>query len=281
MTKVPVTAIILTQDEEINIGRCLSALPRFDEIIVVDSGSEDRTLEIVREQFPKTKVYVHPFENFGDQRNWALDATSPRNEWVLFIDADEFMEDPLADEISSFVQSPGEHVGGFIAGRNYFLGRWLKRCTFFPSFQLRLLKVGRVRYRKEGHGQREVMDGAAIYLRGSWYHDAFSHGIAQWIERHNKYSSEEVELILRLRGEPLRLKEFFGTPLVRRRMLKRLLSRLPGRAVIRIVYTYLIHCGFLDGRAGFWFCVLRFAHECHIVAKLAEAKYRGKRSDSN
>jgi len=276
MTPVPVTAIILTQDEEINIARCLSALHRFDEVIVVDSGSQDRTLEIVREQFPQTKIYEHPFENFGDQRNWALDQTTQRNGWVLFIDADEFMEDPLADEISSFVQSPGDHVGGFIAGRNHFMGRWLKRCTFYPSYQLRLLQRGKVRYRKEGHGQREVMDGTAIYLKTSWYHDAFSHGIHQWIDRHNRYSSDEVELILRLRKEPLQPFDLFGDRLARRRVSKRLLARLPGRAFVRIFFTYFVRLGFLDGRAGFWFCVLRFTHECHIMAKLAEVHSRSQ-----
>ena len=280
MNKIPVSVMILTYNEQCNIERCVEALSVFEEIIVVDSGSTDQTTETLAKQFPSVRVYERAFTDFGDQRNWAIENTNPRFEWILFVDADEFMEPSLADEIADFVQQSNEHVGGFIAGRNYFMGQWLKHCTFYPSYQLRLLKIGSVRYRKEGHGQREVVDGSTAYLKHGWHHAAFSHGIHQWIERHNRYSSDEVELILRLRREPLGCLDFFGEPLARRRMLKRLLARLPGRAIVRIFYTYILRLGFLDGRAGFWFCVLRFSHECHIMAKVAEATSHSKISCS-
>ena len=268
---IPVTVIVLTYNEEVNIGRCLGALHAFEDIVVVDSGSKDSTLNTIREDFPKVRVYDHPFDDFGQQRNWALDETDAKFDWVLFIDADEFMEEPLVSEITEFVANPQGKVGGFIAGRNYFLGTWLKHCTFYPSFQLRLLKRGDVRYRKEGHGQREVTDGELDYLTASWRHEGFSKGLHQWIARHNNYSSNEVELLLRLRDEKLSVGGMFSLDSIkRRRALKVLGAKLPGRPLTRFLYTYVLRLGFLDGRAGFVFCQLRFAHDCHILAKIAE-----------
>lgn len=268
---IPVSAIILTYNEADNIGPCVEALRAFAEVIMVDSGSTDGTVELVHNSYPQVRVFHHGFEDFGTQRNWALDETSPRYEWILFIDADEFMEQPLAEEIREFTANPGDNVGAYIAGRNYFLNRWLRRCTFFPSYQLRLLKRGQVRYRKEGHGQREVTDGELAYLRQSWRHEGFSHGVHQWIERHNQYSTDEVELILRLRNESLTFAELFDRdPIRRRRALKKVAARLPGRAINRFLYTYVWRGGFLDGYPGLLFCLLRWAHECHITVKLAE-----------
>lgn len=272
---IPVTVIILTHDEAINIARCIDCLRAFDEIIVVDSGSTDGTLEILAKDYSNVRVLHHPFEDFGAQRNWALDESNPRHEWVLFVDADEFMEEPLALEISAFVAQPDEAMGAYIAGRTYFLGRWLKYSTFFPSYQLRLLKLGRVRYRKEGHGQREVTDGPLVYLKHSWRHEAFSHGVQQWIDRHNRYSTDEVALIKQLQRDKIVWNHVIGLdPVNRRRALKCLLAKLPGRPVLKFFYGYVLRSGWLDGRAGLYFNLLRCAHEMHVVAKLADSKYR-------
>ena len=278
--KIPVSVIILTFNEELNIARCLNSLSQFDERIIVDSGSTDSTLDIVGKSFPDVRIFSHDFEDFGAQRNWAIDETQPRHEWILFVDADEFMEQDLAEEIDEFVKKADEFDGGFIAGRNYFLGKWLKRTTFFPSYQLRLLKRGKVRFKREGHGQREVTDGKTLYLKNSWYHDGFSQGVAHWIERHNRYSSAEVELVEQLRKEPLRLSHLFSLqPILRRRCLKRLASRIGFRPLTRFFYTYFWRLGFLDGKAGLLFCMLRFAHEIHIMVKLGEKKFSSSKSD--
>lgn len=272
LPKIPVTVILLTWNEARNLPRCLGALQDFAEIVVVDSGSTDGSRAWVAEHFPRVRWLENPFEDFGQQRNWALDHGQASHEWILFVDADEFMEPPLAEEIRDWIATEPSEVGAFIAGRNYFLGSWLKYSTFYPSFQLRLLRKGKVRYQKEGHGQREVADGKLVYLRHSWYHDAFSHGIEQWIARHNRYSSEEVALIHRLRCEPLLLRGLVSKDRIcRRRCLKRLAARVPARNWVRWWYTYIWKWGFLDGRAGWLFSWLRFAHETHIVIKLAES----------
>jgi len=197
---VNLTAIVLTYNESANIGACVRAMAAVDDIVVVDSGSTDDTIARACAERADIRVFTNPFKDFGDQRNWALDNSEPKHPWVLFVDADEFCEPELLEEIEQFIASPGLQVGGYIAGRNYFLGQWLKYSTMYPSYQLRLLKLGQVRYRKEGHGQREVTEGPLRYLKHGWRHEGFSKGVHQWVARHNQYSTDEIELIERLRS---------------------------------------------------------------------------------
>ncbi|MCB1633369.1 MAG: glycosyltransferase family 2 protein [Xanthomonadales bacterium] len=270
---LPLTVLILTHNEAINIEPCLRALARVDDVVIVDSGSTDDTLARARAVRPDVRIFEHPFQDFGDQRNWAIDHAQPRHEWLLFVDADEYCDPELLNEIEALITNPADVVGGYIAGRNYFLGQWLKRSTMYPSFQLRLLKCGQVRYRKEGHGQREVTDGPLHYLKHGWRHEAFSKGVHQWVARHNQYSTDEVELVLRLRSETIPWRNMLGSdPIARRRALKILAARLPGRPLWRFLYTYVLRAGMLDGRAGLNYCLLRVAHDLHIGVKLRERR---------
>jgi glycosyltransferase involved in cell wall biosynthesis len=268
----PITAIILTLNEEANIRPCLECLDWIDDLVIVDSGSRDGTLALAAEARKDVRIMSHPFKDFGDQRNWALDFSNPKYEWVLFVDADERITAECSEAIRRAVENPGSCVGFYLSSRSFFLGRWIKHCTLYPSWQLRLLKIGHVRFRKEGHGQREVSEGPLGYVRKPYDHYGFSKGISDWIDRHNVYSGEEVELIERVRSEPLEIKDLFAGPVERRRCLKRIAARAGCRPFLRFVYMYVIRGGILDGRAGWHFCLLRVAHEIHITAKLAEAR---------
>lgn len=271
--RAPVSIVILTMNEELNIRACLETVAWADDVVLVDSGSRDRTVELARQARPDVRVLEHPFLDFGDQRNWALDHAELRHDWVLFLDADERCTPACASAIGDAIRGPGDQSGFFLTCRNFFLGRWIKRCTFYPSWQLRLLRKGLVRYRKEGHGQREVTDGPLGYIREPYDHYGFSNGIEHWIARHNKYSTNEVELIQQLRLQPLQLKDLFSAdPVARRRGLKRLAARVGCRPLARFLYMYIFRAGFLDGYPGLVFCMLRVAHEIHITAKLAEAR---------
>lgn len=266
-----VSVIILTGNEELNIAGCLASLDWADDVIVVDSFSRDETLNRARRARPNVRIFQNAFMDFGQQRNWALDETSPLHEWILFLDADERCTPAFIEALRAAVADPGDQVGFFLCYRNMFLGRWIKRSTFYPSWQLRLLRRGAVRYQKEGHGQREVTSGPLGYIRAPYDHFGFSKGVADWIARHNQYSTHEIELILQLRREPLRLTDLFRRdPVVRRRCLKRVAARIPLRPVTRFLYSYIFRGGFLDGRAGWHYCLLRASHEIHVEAKLAE-----------
>jgi glycosyltransferase involved in cell wall biosynthesis len=271
---VPVTAIILAHNEAVNIAGCLRSMARVDDVILVDSGSTDETLASAHTARPDVRIFSRAFSDFGDQRNWALDHCAPRHLWVLFVDADEFCTPELLDEIADFIAAPGAAVGAFVAGRNYFLGRWLRYSTLYPSYQLRLLKLGAVRYRKEGHGQKEVTDGPLHYLREGWRHEGFSHGVAQWIARHNRYSTEEVENLLALSMRTIDPKGLLSSdPIRHRRALKVLGAKLPGRPLWRFLYVYVLRGGFRDGGPGLIYCALLFAHAIHMSAKLHEQRY--------
>ncbi|MBX3437496.1 MAG: glycosyltransferase family 2 protein [Planctomycetaceae bacterium] len=265
--------MILTRNEAATIESCLKFLDWADDVILIDYFSTDDTIVRAKVARPDLRIFQHAFLDFGDQRNWALDETSPRHSWVLFLDADEHCNAECARGIRDAVEHPGENVGFYLTCRNMFLGRWIKRCSLYPTWQLRLLKRGEVRYRKEGHGQREIADGPLGYLDAPYDHYGFSHGVAHWVARHNRYSTDEVELVHRLRQEPLALQDLISLdPIRRRRCLKRMAARFGCRPLARFVYLYFIRRGFLDGRAGFHFCLLRVAHEIHITVKLAEAR---------
>lgn len=270
---VPVTAIVLTLNEESNITRCLDCLRRADDVVIVDSFSSDGTLAAACRARPDIRVFKHRFENFGDQRNWALGHTAPAHDWILFVDADEFCTDILMDEVNRFIARPGAMVGAYISGRNYFLGRWLKYSTMYPFYQLRLLKLGCVTFEKSGHGQREVVDGGAAYLQASWRHEPFSKGVTGWIERHNKYSSEESLLMLELEREPMAWRRVLASdPVLRRREMKKLSARVPLRPLLRFLYLYILKRGFLDGYAGLIYCSMVMANQIHLSAKIAEQR---------
>lgn len=269
----PVSVIILTHNEERNIGECVETLDWAEDIIIVDSGSTDATEDLARSVRANIRFFNHPFKDFGDQRNWALDQTGPRHPWILFLDADERCTTALAESIRQTVSSNTPHSGYYLCYRNFFLGRWIKRCTRFPTWQLRLLKHGEVRYEKMGHGQKEVTSGSLGYLHEPYDHYGFSQGIAHWIARHNRYSTEEIEHTLKLRQQPLHLRDLFTRDRVsRNRCMKRIASRLPFRPLIGFLYLYIWKRGFLDGYAGLLYCLLRLTHEIHMLVKLEEKR---------
>jgi glycosyltransferase involved in cell wall biosynthesis len=276
---IPLTAVILTKNEAVNIRECIARLSQVNDVILVDSDSTDDTVTIAREERPGVRIFHRRFTDFGDQRNWALDNTSPRHDWILFVDADEFCDDEFLEELVGFLSQPGEFVGAFVAGKNYFLGQWLKHSTMYPSYQLRLLKRGEVRFRKQGHGQAEVTAGRLHYLKHGWRHEAFSKGLSQWLDRHNKYTSEEALYMLQLRSKPIPFRRLFSRdPVNRRRAIKLFGSRLPARPLLLFLYLYVFRLGFLDGYPGWLYCILVMTNQFITVAKQRELAVKMKDS---
>ncbi|MEX2670955.1 MAG: glycosyltransferase family 2 protein [Phycisphaeraceae bacterium] len=271
--RAPLTAIILTFNEAENIGPCLQSLDWIDDVVLIDSGSTDDTVALAQQARPDVRIFTNAFEDFGQQRNFALDHAEAKHDWILFLDADERSNLAFAEAIQNAIADPDGNVGFYLCYRNYFLGKWIKRCTMYPSWQLRLLKQGEVRYRKEGHGQREVTQGPLDYLHAPYDHYGFSKGITDWIARHNHYSSNEVELIQSLQTKPLVLRDLVSSDaILRRRCLKRLAARVGFRPLVRFVYLYFIRLGVLDGRAGFYFCLLRMSNDLNTTVKLVERR---------
>ena len=140
--RFPVSVMILTLNEADHIQECLAHLDWADEVILVDSYSSDDTVKRAIAARPELRVFEHAFTDFGDQRNWALDNTAPRHEWILFLDADEHCNADCADAIRKAINEGGKTAGYFLTCRNMFLGRWIRHATMYPSWQLRLLHRG-------------------------------------------------------------------------------------------------------------------------------------------
>lgn len=269
--RAQLTAILLTRDEESNITLCLGGLEWIDDIIILDSGSVDLTVPKARAARPDVRIFTREFDDFGAQRQWALDNTGPKHEWILFLDADESIPDACRDEILRVIRVDEGPSGYYMTGVNHFLGKPIPRSSLYPSWQLRLLKSGEVSFHKEGHGQRELSKGRLAYIAAPYHHFPFSKGVHQWIHRHNVYSDEEVELWLKLRRDKLSLSDLVKGPVPRRRCIKRIVARISARPIISFLNSYILRMGFLEGRSGLAFCLLRLSYDLQISVKISEA----------
>ncbi len=264
---------ILTHNEEIDIAACIKSALLSDDVIVIDSFSCDRTLEIVA-QYP-VRLVQHEFESHGHQRTWMLESVPSRYDWVYILEADERMTSELFEECLTAIQSD-QHVGYYAAERVMFMGHWIRFSTQYPRYQLRLLRRGKVWFTDYGHTEREVCDGSTGFLNSTYPHYTCSKGFSRWIEKHNRYSTDEAaETIAQLRQGQLNWRDlWFGeTEVKRRRALKDLSLRLPFRPLIRFLYMYLGLGGILDGRAGLTWCVLQAFYEYLILLKVWEMQH--------
>ncbi|MDJ0713164.1 MAG: glycosyltransferase family 2 protein [Prochloraceae cyanobacterium] len=263
---------ILTYNEEIDIAEAIESAMLSDDVVVVDSFSRDLTVEIAS-SYP-VRVVQHEFESHGKQRSWMLKEVPTKYEWVYILEADERMTKELFAECLEAIQST-EAIGYYVAERVMFMGKWIRRSTQYPRYQMRLFKKGKVWFTDYGHTEREVCDGLTGFLKETYPHYTCSKGLSRWIEKHNRYSTDEAEETIRQldRGNINWRNLFLGsTEIERRRALKDLSLRLPLRPIIRWIYMYFILGGILDGRAGFTWCTLQAFYEYLILVKVREIR---------
>jgi glycosyltransferase involved in cell wall biosynthesis len=267
---------ILTYNEELDIAACIESAMLSDDIIVVDSCSSDRTVEIAK-NYP-VRVVQHAFESHGKQRTWMLESIAPKYEWVYILEADERMTPELFAECLQAMNNP-DYIGYYVAERVMFMNRWIRYSTQYPRYQLRLFRHGKVWFDDYGHTERELCDGATSFLKETYPHYTCSKGLTRWIEKHNRYSTDEAqETLYQLEhGNVNWLNLFFGKSEVeKRRALKDLSLRLPARPLLRFLYMYFILGGCLDGRAGTAWCTLQAFYEYLILLKVWEMKHMTK-----
>lgn len=269
-----VSVLIPTLNEEANLPGCLASVGWCDDVIVLDSGSGDRTADIARAA--GARVFRRGFDDWSSHQNWALSSLPFRHPWVFHMDADERMTAGFVEEVLRVAACAGPEMAGFYCGRsNLFLGRPIPRAMP-PAPVMRLLRPGRVRFRRRVHPV-PVLDGKAGYLRSRLVHDNTSRGLGDWIERHNRYAALEAAETLDLleRGPPasvLAAALAKRDPAARRAAMKALSCRLPGRPLAKFLYLYLLRAGFLDGRAGLAYCLLQAFYELMIVLKAEEGR---------
>jgi len=273
LNKAPVSVLICTRNEARNLEACLKSLAWAGDLVVLDSFSDDDTVNIARRL--GARVVQRQFDNFSAHKNWALDHLDFAYDWVLIVDADERVSPALAQEIAAAVARPVALCGYYLARQNFFCGKWIRHGGWFPDYNLRLLKLGRGRYESRLVHEHVLLDVPAGYLENPLVHHDYK-GMERYFDRHNVYSSlEAVEAAhtIRAAGKPARsLPALLWTrgP-ERRRFLKNLAYRyLPARALIKFLWMYLLRLGFLDGRLGFRYCLLHAFYEYQVSLKLEE-----------
>jgi glycosyltransferase involved in cell wall biosynthesis len=273
----PVSVVILTLDEEANIGPCLASCAWADDVHVLDSGSTDSTVEIARSL--GATVHTNPFASFAQQRNWAIDHILLRNDWVLHLDADERCTEQLILEIDRLLAKSPREAGFYIASQMIFMETWIRRASGYPAYQVRLFHRSRMRFVDHGHGQREDGRGPFGRLQHPYLHFNFAKGLNDWYERHNRYSTLEARQIVNggsARASPAHL--LTRDPVARRRALKALAGILPCRPTLRRLHVLFIQGAILEGRPGRTYAALLAAYEQMIQLKVrsmrAEAAHR-------
>jgi len=273
---INVSALILTLNEEINISDCLESLAWCDDVVVLDSLSTDRTRAIADEW--GARVVTRTFDNWSAHQNWAVKNIDFQHPWVLYLDADERCGSDLRDEVLRRAQPRASESAFRLRRKDFFMGRWLKHAQLYPTWLVRLFRPERIRYERLVNPVA-VVDGPTGELDAHIIHYPFSHGVSHWIARHNRYSDMEAIEADKLRNTAAAPAGPAGSlwskdPNERRRAMKDLFFRLPGRPFVKFAYYYGWRRGFLDGRAGLTYATLQAIYEYMIACKGAELERR-------
>jgi glycosyltransferase involved in cell wall biosynthesis len=278
---VQLSVVIITQNEEANIGRTLASVQPLvsdgkAEIIVVDSGSTDRTIEIAKSF--GAKVFVEEWTGYAAQKNSAIDKAD--GEWILSLDADEEVDSSLLKEISWLLQAipmwlqrgmpvdndteskelrdRGLRIGldeddlnGFvIARKNYFLGRWIRHGGFWPDSKLRFFRRGTGRFQDQAvHETIKIQGVVSAVQHGALLHYSYP-TLSDYLDHMNRYSSLGAEMV------------------AAKRRVRFSVFNIVLRPAATFIYNYFFRLGFLDGREGL---LLHLYHAAYVSWKYAKA----------
>jgi len=268
-----VAGVVLTLNEQRDLPRALASLAWCQELLVLDSGSSDRTLELA--QAAGARVLLHRPEGrflISEQRNWALTHGGLGSDWVLFLDADEELSPRAAAAIQAALAAaaadPSAPVGFELTPRYWFLGRWLRYTQGYPNWHPRLVRRGRMGF--EGGVWESFPSGRRVgRIAEPYEHYAFSKGIDDWLERHRRYADWEAERICSYLGSGD--SRSLGTRRLLR--LRLLTARLwPLRPALRFSQKYLLQGGLLEGWQGLLFALLMASYDLITVVKVIERR---------
>jgi (heptosyl)LPS beta-1,4-glucosyltransferase len=232
---------VITRDEEAQIGACLDSVSWADEIVVIDTGSADRTLEICRKYTPN--VETHPWEGYAAVKNAAIERAT--GDWILSLDADERVSAALHEEIAVLRQQPLVSLadGYAIPRRNYLWGRWLRYGGLYPDYQIRLFKRGRGRFKARRVHESVQIDGRVQRLQQPLEHYSYQR-LGDVIQRLDRYT-ELAALDLREQGQPFHVTALVMRPLgrfLRNYVLKQgFRDGIPG-LIMAVSYAYSVFC---------------------------------------
>jgi len=235
------SVIVITKNEERNIEDCLNSVRWAQEIVVVDGGSEDRTLELARKF--TSKVFVKSWEGYGASKNFALEQCT--GTWILWLDADERVTDELRKEIQATTGQEGTPSIVYEMPRKaFFLGKWIKHCGWYPGYVSRLFKKGAGRFSENKVHEKFEFNGEVGRLRSDLLHFT-DPNLWHYLEKFNWYTTLAAD-------EMLEKRTVFR------------LSQIIVRPVWVFIRMYVVRLGFLDGIQGFILCVLS---SCYVFTK--------------
>lgn len=237
---------MIVKDEAANLPATLASVRWADEIVVVDSGSTDGSVELAREA--GARVIHQEWLGFGAQKNFAISQCG--GEWVLSLDADEVVDEELRREIERVLSISGQNAcqAFYVNRKNYFLGRWIRHAGFYPDAKLRLFRKGTVWFEERAVHESMKFDGPPERLRGNLQHHAYP-TLESYFEHMNRYSSLGA-------GEAAKNGRRAG-----------LIADVVLRPMLTFVYNYGFRLGFLDGREGF---LLNLYHGFYVSSKYAK-----------
>ncbi len=254
------SVVLITFNEEANLARTLASVKPLvedghGEIIVVDSGSTDRTVEIANGF--GAKVFVEAWKGFAGQKNSALDKATA--DWILSLDGDEEVSSRLAEEVAAVLKAPSNPGGYLIPRQNFFLGRWIQHGGFWPDPKLRLFLKGAARFEDRAvHEDAKPIHGIPGQLTHALLHHAYP-TLSNYIEHMNRYSTLGAEMVV--------TKGYRGFSAI----------DIVVRPIATFIYNYFFRLGFLDGREGL---LLHLYHSVYVSWKYAKAWEMNRRKQS-
>ncbi len=244
--KEKISACVITKNEEANIGRCLRSLSWCDEIVVVDSFSSDRTVEIAREH--TDSVLQHEWSGYVAQKRWAWEQTS--GDWLFWVDADEEVSAELRDEIQNRLDAGSLPDGFDMPRRVHYLGRWIRHGNWYPDRKLRLFRRTAVRLPERAIHERAEVDGRVEHLRHPLHHYTYDS------------VEDQIRTLVRYSALAAREKSAAGGQCRATDLMLR-----PAVAFLR---GYLLKQGVLDGRRGLMIAVMNAVETALKYVRLRE-----------
>jgi len=247
-----VSVIIIALNQENNIVPCLETVRWADDIVVVDSGSRDRTLELAR---PFTdRIFTINWPGFGAAKNYALDQA--RGDWVFSLDTDERVSEPLREEMLSVIQAGNQFAGFRVPRKNYFGGRWIRRLGWYPDYTLRLFRRDKGRFRERAVHEEVLVDGPVGLLQNPLDHYSYD-SVSDYLARQDRYARLAAREMLR-EGRRPRAGELFWRPCG------------------HFLKLYFLRLGFLEGRLGYTLALLSSLYNFLKYYYLRELLHEGR-----
>jgi glycosyltransferase involved in cell wall biosynthesis len=250
-----VSVVVITKNEEANIERCLASVSWADEIVVLDSGSTDRTVELAKRHTPH--VYVEAWHGFGAQKNLALARAT--GDWVLSLDADEWVSEALREALRSAAHEH-THVAFRMPRSSSFCGRAMRHSGWWPDYVTRFFRRGKAQFSDDLVHERLIVQGTTGTLAAPLMHESYR-DLGQVIEKMNLYSSLAAR-DLHAQGR------------------RASLATALGKGLWAFIRTYLLRAGFLDGREGLLVAVATAESTYYRYLKLAYLNETTRRGDT-